>query len=116
MDQEQEDAVVAFALAEIQRTGGFEGMNDDEVEHKLREMTRRYAAFTDIGFPAMELEGERADRKIAIWEVLLRHVDEGMNKPPSWAELLESLSPQDLKDLDELLDGATLAEALELGT
>jgi hypothetical protein len=75
----------------------------------VADMTRRFIAFEEIGLPAMQLEAEEQETKLAVWEVFAPHMAAGAK---TWAEIAASLTDDDLAKLDVIRGDRTIAEVL----
>lgn len=74
------------------------------------DVDRAIATFLAPEDPRAPDARDRALRRLALFQVVAPHLDPA---PASWVELLGRLSPEEARDVDELLGPFSLGELLE---
>jgi hypothetical protein len=105
-DEDQLQAAVDTAWEEA-KAGGSE-ISRASVEGVFR----KYLVLEEVGLPAMQLDGERMDEKVNVWEVLTPHMGAGAK---TWREIEDALTDDDRKRLQAICGDRTVAEVLEIG-
>lgn len=73
----------------------------------IEQMVRKWVTLSEVGYPAMELESERAGRRSELWTIFAPYMGPGAK---TWTEIIDALSDEVL----EICGDETLAQVLEL--
>jgi hypothetical protein len=63
----------------------------------------------DISYAAVEFEVELMRKRLAVWEIFLRHMKAGAT---SWPEVQRALTDQDLSEIVRICAGRSLRDLL----
>ena len=69
----------------------------------------RSSATDEINYAALELELDRMKKKLAIWEIFVRYMNDGAE---SWPQVQHALSAEDINEIVRICDGVPLRDLL----